>query len=470
MPTLYRFQSCLTRCLLAVFVTLCCLGNPTISRGAVDIRATFDSASASSIAHWSSANIPNPGAETKRESFSLKERGPLGKHFARFLLDNGYKIGQSAGERVSVTGLWGSGGTTSFDDAVPGKEYWYIEAFRIPSGFSFGPRFTILSEWHSNASNASKPLYPQAPWKFRVMPRGEELWFNVKVNTGLQFGNNATAWEIDGWNPAWGPTTPSASLREPTTNTKGSRSPDGNPFWLAPVSFDKWHYFLYRIKWSNDWDGLFECWTRTEDDESWEQVANYRSFPTHVYQPGDPNAHHYAQGMYYRGDGGIRQSLDYGGRARSDSVADAERGSLSTGFAELAALARLGNPSDPVGAGSDGEGPGAGASASQRVVRISGARIPHRGRLVVRLRGIRGARVTVAVRGPRGMRLARVERTIRAQPRVRYRLRLHRYRTQSVLNVRIRARVDLRRTEARMRLRLSRHGHRIVRSTIRHYS
>jgi hypothetical protein len=106
---------------------------------------------------------------------------------------------------------------------------------------------------------------------------------------------------------------------------------------------------LYRIRWRNDWSGLFECWTRSEDETEWRQVANYGEFPTRVYQDGDENTILYAMGNYYRGDGGVRQHIDYGGRARSNAVDDAELGTDSSGFRELAELVRTDTGEDSVG-------------------------------------------------------------------------------------------------------------------------
>src|SRR5215211_6363910 len=181
----------------------------------------------------------------------------------------------------------------------------------------------------------------QAPWKFRLDPHLGTLYYNVWLNTGKQFANAGTEWEVDGWNTGWGSTEPSDELRFPTTNTRDTPSPHGNPMWLAPVDFGKWQYFLYRIRWRNDWTGIFECWTRTQDESSWRMVANYHDFPTRVYQDGDLNTNLYSLGLYYRGDANGRQALDYGGRARSNSVTDASLGTASAGFQELAALANF---------------------------------------------------------------------------------------------------------------------------------
>jgi hypothetical protein len=405
-------------------------------------------------------SLPNPGGRRRQDAFSLRPGGPLGPAYARFLLDRGYKVGRSAGERVNLTGQWGSRGQTAHNDAVPGTEYWYIEAFRFPAGFVFGPNWTILSEWHANSSNQDRPLYRQAPWKLRVSPHNGGLYFNVQLNTGLQFGNGANSWEINGWNRAWGSTEPSANPRSPKTDTRGRPAPDGNPFWLAPVVDDKWRYFIYRVKWTNDWDGIFQCWTRTEDDSEWTQVANYSGFPTHVYQLGDLDTNHYAVGMYYRDEGGVRESVDYGGRARSTSVADADLGVGSTGFQELAALAafRSGHPAPP-----ESSAP----VVQRRVAWVAGTHVPRRGRLAIRVGGVIGAGVQVVVRGPHGHIMASARRRIGRGHHTVYRVRLRRYHGQRTLYVSMTAEWSWQATRAHVRLRLSRHGTRVVDSTTR---
>jgi hypothetical protein len=301
----------------------------------------------------------------------------------------------------------------------------------------------------------------QAPWKFRVNPHDGQLFFNVQLNTGLQFGNGANSWEIRGWNPAWGSTEPSANLRSPRTDTRGEPGPEGNPLWLAPVVPDKWRYFVYRIKWTNDWDGVFQCWTRTEDESGWTEVANYTGFPTHVYQVGDLDTNHYAQGSYYRGEGGVRESVDYGGRARSTSVEDADLGTASTGFQELASLAvfRPGHPAPP-----ESSAP----VILRRVAYVAGTRVLRRGHLALHLGGFPGTTVQVVVRGPHGQIMASAVRRIGHGHHAVYRARLRHYRGQRRLYVSVTGQWSWQSTRARVALRLSRNRTRIVHSTVRY--
>lgn len=333
----------LRRALTTVFLMAGALAGAASPAGAaIDIEATFDG---STLGDWTGVHLPNPEGDEREEAFTLQEGGPLGTHYARLLLDSGWKVGQSGGERVSLVGQWGEAPAnedyeSGLRDAAEGTEYWYIEAFRIPQAFSFGPEFTIVSEWHGNSASNNRPKYNQAPWKFNLRPHGGTLFFNVFLNTGKQFGDGANAWEINGWNTDWSSTEPSGRLRVPKDPNRETPMPEGEPIWLAPVEFGEWQYFVYRIRWRNGWDGIFECWTRVEGESTWRKVANYRGFPTRVYQDGDEQANLYAIGNYYRGNGGTRQYLDYGGRARSNSVADADQGTESTGFQELTSLIR----------------------------------------------------------------------------------------------------------------------------------
>jgi Hypothetical glycosyl hydrolase family 15 len=99
------------------------------------------------------------------------------------------------------------------------------------------------------------------------------------------------------------------------------------------------------------------------------------------------------------------------------------------------------------------------------IAEITNARVPRRGRLIVRVRGAQGAHVRVAARGPRGWLLARAEQQIVEPGSIRYKLRLPARWRKRVVKLRMIGHLAPVTVEQRMRIRLSKRQNRIIGTT-----